>query len=87
MSVQRKVVLGTVKELSKTQAQKKADEYRRHANTVPAVELIPSITVAELVEHYQERELGEDADKALKVIKAYRSSSPITSSHGGAPQR
>jgi integrase len=72
MSVQRKVVLGTVKELSKTQAQKKADEYRRHANTVPAVELIPSITVAELVEHYQERELGEDADKAVKVVKAYR---------------
>jgi hypothetical protein len=36
--------------LSKTQAQKKADEYRLHANTVPAVELIPSITVAELVE-------------------------------------
>lgn len=58
--------------MSKTQAQKKADEYRLHANTVPAVELIPSITVAELVEHYQERELGEDADKALKVIKAYR---------------
>lgn len=71
-STQRRVVLGTVKELSKTKARKKADEYRQHANAAPPVEPSTCLTVAELVEHYKERELGESADKAVKVIKAYR---------------
>ena len=71
-TTQRRVVLGSVKELSKAQARKKADEYRQHANAAPPVESKPSITVAELVEHYKERELGESADKAVKVIKAYK---------------
>jgi integrase len=71
-TAQRKVILGTVKELSKTQAQKKADEYRQQANTPQPVGTNTSLTVAELVEHYKERELGESAGKAVKVVKAYR---------------
>src|SRR5260370_19351608 len=30
------------------------------------------MTVAELVDHYKERELGEDCGKATKVVKAYK---------------
>jgi len=54
-SLQRKIVLGTVKELSKTQAQKKADVYRKEANTLRPVAsetsqtVDTSLTVAELV--------------------------------------
>jgi integrase len=74
---QRKVVLGTVKELSKTQARKKADMYRQQANTPRPIEealtlkVDSSFTVADLVEHYRDRELGANAGKAAKVIKAY----------------
>ncbi|MEO8736971.1 MAG: site-specific integrase [Edaphobacter sp.] len=71
-SKQRKLVLGTVKELSKTQVQKMADEYRQRANTPLPVAPATSITVAELVEHYKERELSESAGKTAKVVKAYR---------------
>jgi integrase len=70
-SIKRKVILGTVKELSKTQAQKKADEYRQLANTPQPTGTNTSITVAELVEHYKERELGDDSGKAAKPRKAY----------------
>ncbi len=71
-SKQRKVVLGTVKELNKTQAQKLADEYRQIANTPSAApEPSTSFTVAELVEHYKEHELGDDSGKAKKPRKAY----------------
>jgi len=74
---QRKVVLGTVKELSKTQARKKADMYRQQANTPRPIEealtlkMDSSFTVADLVEHYRDRELGANTGKAAKVIKAY----------------
>ena len=74
---QRKVVLGTVKELNKTQARKKADEYRRQADTTRPIDVeLPrapdtTLTVAELIEHYQVRELGVDAGKTAKVVKAY----------------
>jgi integrase len=74
---QRKVVLGTVKELSKTQARKKADIYRQQANSprsfdeVSSVTADSTLTVAELVDHYTDRELGANAGKAAKVIKAY----------------
>jgi integrase len=76
-SKQRKVVLGTVKELSKTQARKKADMYRQQANAPrPLEEAVSaksdsSFTVAELVVHYKDRELGGNAGKAAKVVKAY----------------
>lgn len=69
---QRKSVLGPVKELSKTQAQKKADEYPKQAYD-PAVELEDSsLTVATLAAHYIEHELPESSEKAAKVIKAYK---------------
>jgi len=31
-----------------------------------------AMTVSELVDHYKERELGEDCGKATKVVKAYK---------------
>lgn len=67
----RKAILGNVKELSKTQAQKKADGYRQQANTLKQPGMNSSLTVAQLVEHYKERELGEDSGKAAKPRKAY----------------
>lgn len=67
----RKNILGSVKELTKTQAQKKADEYRQLANIPQRLGVNPSLTVAELVKHYTERELGEDSGKAAKPRKAY----------------
>lgn len=70
-TIKRKVVLGTIKELNKTQAQKKADEYRQQANTPQPVGASTSLTVTELVDHYKERELGEDSGKAAKPRKAY----------------
>lgn len=68
---QRKQVLGTVKELTKSQAQKLAEKYRQFANTLQSVEAGTSLTVAELVKHYAERELGENSGKAAKPRKAY----------------
>ena len=69
--VKRKRVLGTTKELTKAQAQRKADQYRQLANTPPQMRDDASITVAELVKHYTERELCESSGKAVKVRKAY----------------
>jgi integrase len=71
-SGQRKIVLGTVKELTKTQAQKKANEHRQRANTPEPVAPVVAMTVTELVDHYKQRELGEDCGKATKVVKAYK---------------
>jgi integrase len=68
---QRKQVLGTVKELTKTQAQKLAEKYRQLANAPKPVEAGASLSVARLVEHYKQRELGEDSGKATKPRKAY----------------
>lgn len=68
---QCKVILGTVKDLSKTQAQKKADQYRQLANTPLHERDNSDTTVAELVDHYKERELGDDSGKAAKPRKAY----------------
>lgn len=70
-SRQRKIVLGTIKELTKTQAQKKANEHRQRANDPEPVAPIVAMTVAELAEHYKQRELGKDCGKTTKVIKAY----------------
>jgi integrase len=64
-------VLGSVKELSKTQAQKKAKEFRELASERGPVPVDSFFTVRELVEHYKERELGENSGKALKPRKAY----------------
>jgi integrase len=69
--VKRKQVLGTVKELSKTQAQKKAEGYRQLANSTQPVGPASSLTVANLLDHYSQCELGESAGKAAKVVKAY----------------
>jgi integrase len=69
--IRRKATLGTVKELTKTQAQKKADEYRQLANTPQQHGVDSSLTVAKLVEHYREHELGDDSGKAAKPRKAY----------------
>ncbi|HMF62798.1 MAG TPA: site-specific integrase [Edaphobacter sp.] len=71
-SIQRKAVLGSVKELTKTKAQKKADEYRQKANNPIASTMgDDSLTVVGLAEHYTERELSESSGKAMKVRKAY----------------
>jgi integrase len=57
-----------VKELTKTQAQKKATASMEQSVAAPD----PSkLIVMELVEHYKERELGEDSGKAAKPRKAY----------------
>lgn len=69
---QRKVVLGTTKQLTKTQAQKKANEYLQQSNTAEPVALIAAMTISELSDHYKERELGEGCGKATKVVKAYK---------------
>lgn len=69
--IRRKATLGSVKELSKTQAQKKADEYRQVANAPQQPGANSSLTVVDLVKHYTERELGEDSGKAAKPRKAY----------------
>jgi integrase len=68
----KKVILGTVKELNKAKAQKAAEEYRQQANTPQPPAAKSSLTVSQLVEHYTERELGEDSGKAAKPRKAYR---------------
>ena len=69
---QRKVTIGPANKLTKTQAQKKAEVYRSQANTPEPVESSKApLTVAELVTHYKERELGEDSGKAAKPRKAY----------------
>jgi integrase len=70
--IKRKQILGTVKELTKTKAQKKADEYRAQANTAPQMRQNTSLTVAGLVDHYEERELCESSSRAAKVVKAQR---------------
>lgn len=71
-SVKRKQILGTVKDLTKAKAQRKADDYRKLANTPPQLRVNDSLTVKELVEHYSERELCEASAKVVKVRKAYR---------------
>ncbi|SDE86555.1 tyrosine-type recombinase/integrase [Terriglobus roseus] len=70
LTVKRKVVLGTIKELNKSQAQKKADGYRQLANT-PQHERGADLTVNQLVDHYSEHELGVGSGKAEKPRKAY----------------
>jgi integrase len=70
-TVKRKAILGTVKELSKAKAQKEAAEYRQRAETPKPTGQETSLTVAELVEHYKERELAENSGKAAKPRKAY----------------
>jgi integrase len=67
----RKIILGSVKELTKTKAQRKAQEYRQQAND-PTAKTDSLLTVAQLVNHYIECELGESASKSAKVKKAYR---------------
>jgi integrase len=69
--VRRKVILGSVKEFNKTEAQKKANEYRQRANAPQQERGNGDMTVAKLVAHYKERELGEDSGKAAKPRKAY----------------
>ena len=70
-TVKRKIVLGTAKELTKTQAQKKADACRLSLNAPQQEQSDCSMSVAELVAHYQERELGENSGRAEKPRKAY----------------
>jgi len=69
-TIKRKEVLGTTKELSKTDAQRKANSYREQAN-MPETKQASQLTVAELVQHYTQRELGEDSGRAAKPRKAY----------------
>lgn len=66
----RKQILGTVKELNKSQALKQAEQYRQLSN-IPQHERGSDLTVTELVNHYRERELGENSGKAEKPRKAY----------------
>jgi integrase len=54
----RKTILGTTKEITKAQALKKAEQYRQVANSPQPIGANTSLTVAELVTHYKERELG-----------------------------
>jgi hypothetical protein len=66
----RKQILGSAKELSKTQAQKKAATYIEQLKPVREPEV--NLTVSQLVDHYLEHEFGGNCDKAAKVAKAYR---------------
>src|SRR5262245_840483 len=66
--VRRKQILGNVKELTKTQAQKKATVCMEQSLAAPEP---TKLTVNELVEHYKKHELGEDSGKATKPRKAY----------------
>ncbi|WP_433965992.1 tyrosine-type recombinase/integrase [Tunturiibacter gelidiferens] len=68
---QRKVTIGPVNKLTKTQAQRKAEEYRGRANAPEPLVTNGDLTVAQLVEHYTERELGDSSGKATKPRKAY----------------
>ena len=70
-TMRRKIVLGTVKELNKTQAQKKAEEQRQLLNEPKHKAIICDMSVAELVTHYTERELAENSGRAAKPRKAY----------------
>jgi len=69
---QRKVTIGPVNKLTKTQAQRKVEEYRGRANAPEPFVTNGDMTVAQLVEHYTERELGDCSGKATKPRKAYR---------------
>ncbi|MCU1223255.1 MAG: integrase family protein [Edaphobacter sp.] len=66
--IRRKKILGTVKELTKTQAQKKAITCTEDSVVVSE---LTNLNVSELVEHYKERELREDSGRAAKPRKAY----------------
>lgn len=68
---QCKVTIGPANKLTKTQATKKAEEYRKRANFPEPIVTNSDMTVAELIEHYTERELGKDSGKATKPRKAY----------------
>jgi integrase len=70
-TIRRKVVLGTIKELNKTQAQKKAVEQRQLLNEPKQEAILCDMSVAELVTHYAERELAENSGRAAKPRKAY----------------
>lgn len=70
-TTRRKIVVGTVKELNKTQAQKKAVEQRQLLNEPRQEAVNCDMSVAELVAHYTERELGEHSGRAEKPRKAY----------------
>lgn len=65
----RKQILGSAKELTKTQARKKAAAYIEQPT---APERDGNLTVSQLVEHYLQCEFGDNCDKAAKVAKAYR---------------
>jgi len=67
--VRRKQILGSVKELTKTQALKKAVACIEQSTATPEE---TTLTVAELVKHYEERELGDDSGRAAKPRKSYR---------------
>ena len=66
--IRRKKILGSVKQLTKTQAQKKAITCTEDSARVSE---LTNLNVSELVEHYKERELREDSGKAAKPRKAY----------------
>jgi integrase len=66
--IRRKKILGSVKQLTKTQAQKKAITCTEDS---AGVSELTNLNVSELVEHYKERELREDSGKAAKPRKAY----------------
>lgn len=72
-TVKRKAILGTVKELSKTQAQQKSEIYRKQANCPSPEPESKTFTVAALSAHYATHELGENCGKTAKVRKAYES--------------
>ncbi len=64
----RKHILGSVKQLTKTQALKRAFSHKEDS----VMDSEPTkLTMNELVEHYKQRELGDDSGKALKPRKAY----------------
>lgn len=70
---QKKVVLGTIRELTKTQAQKLA-EHCREAAKAPEAPLAapPSMTVSELVEHFTQHEL-DGSEKSAKYVSTCHS--------------
>lgn len=68
--VQRKRIIGTVKEFpTETAARKKVDALRLEINA-EAVSLMP-MTVRELAGHYREIELGENCSKTMLTLAVY----------------
>lgn len=70
-SAQRKLTLGTKKQLTKTAAQRELNKLMQKAND-PAPSGDPHTTVRELVQHFLEHEFAEGCGRTVKAIRLVR---------------